>query len=65
MANDEGIGGSYRISGVRNVGPAHVFPKSRVVRKTDKEYRESTKKPKEKRSPETPEEKEEGIDITV
>jgi hypothetical protein len=65
MADGEGIGGAYRISGIRNIGPAHVFPKSRVVKKADREYKDTLKKPKEKRSPETHEEEGQGIDIKV
>lgn len=60
MANDEGIREPYRIAGIRNIGPAHVFPKTRItrkVKKTPKEEKESPEKSKE--------EKKEGIDIEV
>lgn len=64
MAEGEGIGGAYRISGIRNIGPGHVFPKSRV-KKAERRDEEKREGQKGKRSPGSPDEKEEGVDITV
>lgn len=60
MAADEGIREPYRIAGIRNIGSAYVFPKTRItrkVKKTPEEKKESPKKSKE--------EKRERIDIEV
>lgn len=60
MARDEGIREPYSIAGIRSIGHAHVFPKTRITRKIKKIVREE-KKPSE----ETREQKKEGIDIEV
>ncbi len=65
MASDEGIGGLYRVPGIRDVGQPYVFPKSRVADKKEKRERESRKKSKERTPPETSDEKTHGIDIKV
>jgi hypothetical protein len=57
MARDEGIREPYSIAGIRGIGPAHVFPKTRITRKVKKTVKEE-KKP-------SMEEKKEGIDIEV
>lgn len=60
MADDDGIRELYRVAGIRGIGTAHVFPKTRItrkVKKTSKEEKESSEKSKE--------EKKEGIDIEV
>jgi hypothetical protein len=60
MARDEGIREPYRISGIRSIGVAHVFPKTRVVRQAKKTTKEEKELPKK-----TKEETKEGIDIEV
>ncbi|MBI3592685.1 MAG: hypothetical protein HY099_04300 [Nitrospirae bacterium] len=64
MADDEGIGGLYRISGIRPIGTARVFPKTHIVRKAKKSTKEE-KESKREKSPLPSEEKTEGIDIEV
>ncbi len=65
MANDEGIGGLYRVPGVRDIGRPYVFPKSPIAGKKERHEKESPKKPKGKTPPEASEEQEQGIDIKV
>lgn len=60
MARDEGIREPYRIAGVLSIGPAHVFPKTRITRKAKKATKEEKELPKKSK-----EEKREGIDIEV
>lgn len=60
MARDEGIREPYRIPGIRSIGVAHVFPKTRITRKVKKTVKEE-KKPSKRPG----EEKKEGIDIEV
>jgi hypothetical protein len=60
MARDEGIREPYSIAGIRGIGAAHVFPKTRITRKVKKTVKEE-KKPSMKLK----EEKKEGIDIEV
>lgn len=69
MAIDEGIRELFRISETRNTGLPHVFPKTRVVkrtRKSEKEKEETSKKrSKEKKSAQIPVDGTKRVDIRV
>jgi hypothetical protein len=68
MADDEGIGGIYRIPGVMNIGTPHVFPKSRVVKKKKRqpeEEEEARRQAKENELSESSDLKRKSIDIEV
>jgi hypothetical protein len=60
MADDDGIRELYRVAGIRGIGAAYVFPKTRVERKAKKPPKEEKEIPKK-----SGEEKREGIDIKV
>jgi hypothetical protein len=62
MANDEGIRQVYGVAGIRGIGTAHVFPKTRVVKKAKKSLKEE-QEPSEKSEREKP--KDTLIDIEV